>query len=64
MRVKRLIWSLLTRIGQRRNTYIYIYIYMIVVGTPQEKRQLRKPRPRWKYNSKVYLKEVTGNGAV
>ena len=37
---------------------------MIVVGTSQEKRQLRKPRLRWKYNSKVYLKEVTGNGAV
>jgi len=40
------------------------YIYMIVFGTPQGKRQLRKARPRWKYNSKVYLKEVAGNGAV
>jgi hypothetical protein len=36
MRVKRLIWSLLTRIGQRRNTY------RIVVGTPQGKDNLEK----------------------
>lgn len=36
----------------------------IVVGTPQARRQLRKARRKWKYNSKVYLKEVAGNGAV
>lgn len=58
MRVKPLIVSLLTRIGQRRNTN------RIVVGTPQGKRQLRKARRRWTYNSKVYLKEVAGNWAI
>lgn len=55
--MKRLIWGLVTRTGQRRNTY------RLVVGTPQGKRQLRKARRRWTYNGKVYLKEVAGNGA-
>ena len=51
-----MIWSLVTRTGQRRNTY------RIVVGTPQGKRQLRKARRRWNYNSTVYLKEVARSG--
>jgi hypothetical protein len=58
MGVKRLIWSLVTRIQQRRNAY------RNVVVTPQERKQLRKSRRRWEYNNKVYLKKVAGNGTV
>jgi len=32
------------------HTHIYIYIYRVLVGTPEEKRSLGKPRLRWEDN--------------
>jgi hypothetical protein len=32
--------------------YIYIYIYMILVGKPEGKRPLGRPRRRWEDNIK------------
>jgi len=40
-----------TRVG-------YIIIYKVLIGKPEGKRQLGKPRRRWEYNIKMDLKEV------
>jgi hypothetical protein len=33
-------------------------VYMVLVGKTEGKRQLGRPRRRWKNNSKMYLQEV------
>jgi hypothetical protein len=38
--------------GERRG------IYMFLVGKPERKRPLGKPRRRWGHNIKMYLQEV------
>jgi hypothetical protein len=40
------------RIGEKRN------IYRILVGKPEGKRPLERPRRRWVNNSKIYLRET------
>jgi hypothetical protein len=38
--------------GKEHNTY------MILVGKPEEKRPLRRPRHKWDDNIKMYLREI------
>jgi hypothetical protein len=38
--------------GKMRN------VYKIVIGKPQEKRPLGRPRRRWKNNVETYLEEI------
>jgi hypothetical protein len=38
--------------GEKRN------VYGILVGKPEGKRSLRRPRPRWVDNIKMDLKEI------
>ena len=33
-------------------------VYRLLVGKPEGKRQLRRPRHRWKDNIKMYLQEA------
>ena len=35
-------------------------VHRILVGKPEGKRQLRRPRRRWEYNIKMDLQEVRG----
>jgi hypothetical protein len=35
-------------------------VYMVLVGKPQGKRPLGRPRRRWEDNSKMDLQEVVG----
>ena len=42
------------RIGQERG------VYRVLVGKPEGKRPLGRPRRRWKDNIKIYLQEVGG----
>jgi hypothetical protein len=44
-------WRHLAR-GEMRNAY------KILVGMPERKRPLRRPRRRWKYNIKINLREI------
>jgi hypothetical protein len=37
-------------------------IYRILVGKPEEKRPLRRPRRRWVDNIKIYLREIGLDG--
>src|SRR5215469_9583 len=37
-------------------------VYRVLVGKPEGKRQLGRPRPRWEDNIKMDLKEVGGDG--
>jgi len=39
------------------------YIYRILVGKPERKRQLGRPRRRWEDNIKMHLQEV-GRGSM
>jgi hypothetical protein len=39
------------RIGERRG------VYRVLVGTPEGKRPLGRPRRRWEYNIKVDIRE-------
>jgi hypothetical protein len=34
------------------------YIRRILVGKPEGKRPLRRPKRRWKHNIKMYLREM------
>jgi hypothetical protein len=48
---------------QQRFVYIYIYMsvyqaYRVLVGRPERRRLLRRPRRRWEDNIKMYLQEV------
>jgi hypothetical protein len=42
--------------GEKRN------VYRILVGKPEEKRQLRRPRRRWVDNIKMDLREIGCDG--
>jgi hypothetical protein len=42
--------------GEKRNAY------GILVGTPEGKRPLRRPRSRWVDNIKMYLREIGWDG--
>jgi hypothetical protein len=42
--------------GEKRNAY------RILVGKPEGKRTLGRPRYRWVDNIKIYLKEIGWNG--
>jgi hypothetical protein len=42
------------RLGAKRNAYLY----RILVGKPEGKRPLRRPRRRWKGNIKIDLREI------
>jgi hypothetical protein len=42
--------------GEKRNTY------RILVGRPEGKRPLGRPRRRWADNIKIYLKEIGWDG--
>jgi hypothetical protein len=35
-------------------------VYRVLVGKPEEKRPLGRPRRRWEYNIKTDLQEVRG----
>jgi ribosome biogenesis protein Nip4 len=35
-----------------------IHVYNILVGKPEEKRQLRRPRHRWEDNIRMDLREI------
>jgi hypothetical protein len=49
----RKIWAgHVARIGERRG------IYKVLVGRPEEKRPLGRPRPTWEDNIKMDLQEV------
>ena len=37
-------------------------MYRVLVGEPEEKRPLRRPRRRWEDNIKMYLQEVGCEG--
>jgi hypothetical protein len=39
-------------------------VYRVLVGTPEGKSQLGRPRCRWKDNIKIYLKEIGWHGVV
>jgi hypothetical protein len=38
------------------------HIYRVLVGKPEAKRLLGRPRGRWEYNIKTDLQEVGGGG--
>jgi hypothetical protein len=40
-----------------------VYIYIKLVGGPEGKRPLGRPRLRWEDNIKLYLKEAEIDGA-
>ena len=40
------------RMGMKRNAYA------VLVGKPEGRRPIRRPRHRWKFNSKIYRKEM------
>jgi hypothetical protein len=42
--------------GEKRNAY------RILVGKPEEKEPLRRPRSRWADNIKMYLREIEWDG--
>jgi hypothetical protein len=44
------------RMGEKRNAY------RILVGKPEEKRPLRRPKRRWVYNIKIDLREIEWDG--
>jgi hypothetical protein len=50
-------WAVyVTRMGEVRNAYI------ILIGNPEGKRPLRRPRSRWKDNIRMNLREVRWEG--
>jgi len=44
------------RVGEERD------VYRVLVGKPEGKRPLWRPRRRWEYNIKMDLREVGGAG--
>ena len=46
----------MARMGERRG------VYRVLVGKPEGKRQLGRPRRRWEYNIKMDLQEVGCGG--
>jgi hypothetical protein len=54
---KRMRWAgHVIRIGETRNAY------RILVGKPEGKRPLGRPKRRWVNNIKIYLREIGWNG--
>jgi hypothetical protein len=49
-------WGHVARMGEKRNAY------RILVGKPESKRPLGRPRRRCVYNIKMDLKEIGSNG--
>ena len=47
----------MARMGEGRG------VYRVLVGKPEVKRPLRRPRRRWENNIKMYLQEV-GHGVM
>jgi hypothetical protein len=37
-------------------------VYEILIGKPQEKRTLGRPKHRWKYNIRMDLRKTEGEG--
>jgi hypothetical protein len=53
MKSRRMRWAgLVARMGEKRNAY------KILVGKPDGKRSLRRPRRRWVDNIKMDLREI------
>jgi hypothetical protein len=48
----------LTRIGEKRNAY------RILVGKPERKRPLGRPRRRWEHNNRMDLREIETSGGL
>ena len=46
----------MARMGERRG------VHRVLVGKPEGKRQLGRPRHRWEHNIKMDLREVGGGG--
>ena len=46
----------MARMGERRG------VHRVLVGKPEGKRPLRRPRPTWDNNIKTDLQEVGGGG--
>jgi hypothetical protein len=38
-------------------------VYMVLVGSPEGKRSLGRPRRRWEDNIKIDLREIGNDGA-
>ena len=54
---RRMIWAgHVARMGERRG------VYRVLVGKPEGKRPLGRPRRRWEDNIKMYLREVGCEG--
>ena len=57
MKLRRMRWAgHVARMGERRD------VYRVLVGKPEGKRPLRRPRRRWKDNIKMDLQEVGCGG--
>jgi hypothetical protein len=57
MKSRRMRWvGHVARMGETRNAY------MILVGKPEGKRPLGRPRCRWVDNIKIYLSEIEWDG--
>jgi hypothetical protein len=55
---RRMRWARhVAHMGEDRN------IYRVLVGRPEGKRPLRRPRPRWEDNIKIDLREIRIDGA-
>jgi hypothetical protein len=54
---RRMRWAVyVARMGEKRNAY------RILVGNPEGKRPLGRPRPRWVDNIKIDLREIEWDG--
>jgi hypothetical protein len=51
-----LVYSISAQMGEKRNAY------RILVGNPEEKRPLGRPRHRWVDNIKMDLREIGWDG--
>jgi hypothetical protein len=57
MTTKRMRWARqVARMGEKRNTY------RILVGKPEGKRSLERPRRRWEDNIRMDLREIVWGG--
>jgi hypothetical protein len=54
---RRMRWARhVARVGEKRNAY------RVLVGKPEGKRSLRRPRRRWENNIKMELREIVWGG--
>jgi hypothetical protein len=57
MKSRRIRWTgHVARMGERRG------VYRVLIGRPEGKRSLGKPRRRWEDNIKIYLREIGIDG--